>query len=83
MQPINMLQATTQLSRLVETVEQVGEREIDIARNSGAVMRLIPVEPPMPQPHVGLAKGYSTVADDLDHHSHEMARLILDQGAAP
>lgn len=41
---VNMLEAKTQLSRLVEAVESGAESEIIIARNGKPAARLVPVE---------------------------------------
>jgi prevent-host-death family protein len=42
--PVNMLDAKTQLSRLVEAVESGAEKEIIIARNGKPAARLVPIE---------------------------------------
>ena len=44
MGPVNMLEAKTQLSRLVEAVESGAEKEIIIARNGKPAARLVPIE---------------------------------------
>ena len=44
MQPVNMLQAKTSLSRLVEAIEQGKEREIIIARNGRPAAKLVPID---------------------------------------
>ena len=44
MPPINMLQAKSSLSRLVETIEQGLEREIIIARNGRPAAKLVPMD---------------------------------------
>lgn len=45
MTQVNMLEAKTQLSKLVEAVESGKEREIVLARNGKPVARIVPVEP--------------------------------------
>lgn len=40
---VNMLEAKTQLSRLVEAVESGAEKEIVIARNGKPAARLVPI----------------------------------------
>lgn len=45
MRTVNMLDAKTQLSRLVESVESGAESEIIIARNGKPAARLVPVGP--------------------------------------
>lgn len=46
MTTVNMLDAKTQLSRLVEAVESGAEPEIIIARNGKPAARLVPVAKP-------------------------------------
>ena len=50
MHTVNMLQAKTSLSRLVEAIELGQEHEIVIARNGRPVARLVPMDlPPVGQ----------------------------------
>ncbi|OZB74628.1 MAG: prevent-host-death protein, partial [Thiomonas sp. 14-64-326] len=44
MSTVNMLDAKTHLSRLIQSLDQGREREIVIARNGQPVARLLPVE---------------------------------------
>ena len=44
MQPVNMLQAKSNLSRLVEAIEHGREREIIIARNGRPAAKLDPLD---------------------------------------
>lgn len=80
MHPVNMLQAKSNLSRLVEAIEQGEEREIVIARNGRPAAKLVPVESAAPGLRIGVAKGAFEVPDDIDAHNEEVARLFL--GAA-
>ncbi|VAY88605.1 Antitoxin [mine drainage metagenome] len=76
MQTINMLQAKSSLSRLVEDIEQGREREIIIARNGRPAARLVPMGmAPMGQ-RLGVAKGLFEVPDSIDAHNDEVARLF-------
>jgi len=45
MTTVNMLEAKTNLSKLVEAVESGAEAEITIARNGKPVVRLVPLAP--------------------------------------
>ncbi|NWG53452.1 MAG: type II toxin-antitoxin system prevent-host-death family antitoxin [Hydrogenophilaceae bacterium] len=54
---VNMLDAKTHLSRLVEAVESGAEKEIVIARNGRPVARLVPVARAKAGPRIGIAKG--------------------------
>jgi prevent-host-death family protein len=76
---VNMLEAKTRLSRLVELVEQGAEREIIIARNGKPAARLVPVRAPSPRPRrLGLLEGVypETTQEDLDRHNDEIGRLF-------
>ena len=44
MHAVNMLQAKSSLSRLLEAIEQGEEREIIIARNGRSAAKLVPME---------------------------------------
>lgn len=76
---INMLQAKSSLSRLVEAIEQGQESEIIIARNGRPAARLVPIEAAPPSKRIGVAKGMFQVPDDIDTHNDEIARLFLDR----
>lgn len=79
MQFINMLQAKTSLSRLVEAVEQGQEREIVIARNGRPVAKLVPMDTFPSMKRIGVAKGLFVVPDDIDLHNGEVARLFMGE----
>lgn len=58
MPQVNMLEAKTNLSKLVEAVETGKEREIIIARNGKPVARIMPVAgSDVPRKRVGIADG--------------------------
>lgn len=77
MQSVNMLQAKSSLSRLVEAIEQGEEREIVIARNGRPVARLVPIHTAPPGKRIGVARGKFEVPDSIDTHNEEVARLFL------
>lgn len=54
---VNILEAKTNLSRLVEAVETGAEQEIVIARNGRPAARLVPLAPGSAGPRLGIAKG--------------------------
>ncbi|TSE36917.1 Antitoxin Phd-YefM, type II toxin-antitoxin system [Tepidimonas fonticaldi] len=77
MTAVNMLQAKSSLSRLVQALEEGREREIVIARNGRPAARLVPLEAPPTGRRIGVAKGRFAVPDDIDAHNDEVARLFL------
>lgn len=81
MQSVNMLQAKSSLSRLVEAIQQGEAREIVIARNGKPAAKLVPVDTPSPDKRIGIAKGLFEVPDDIDTHNAEVARLFLGEDA--
>lgn len=79
MQPVNMLQAKSSLSRLVESIEQGREREIVIARNGRPAARLVPMDSATSAQRIGIAKGLFEVPDDIDAHNADVARLFVGE----
>ena len=77
MQPVNMLQAKSSLSRLVEAIEQGREREIVIARNGRPAAKLVPVDAVSTGKRLGVAKGLFEVPDDIDAHNEEVFALFM------
>jgi prevent-host-death family protein len=73
---VNMLQAKSSLSRLVEAIEQGHEREIVIARNGRPAAKLVPIDTALPGKRIGIAKGVFVVPDNIDAHNDEVARLF-------
>lgn len=57
MQSVNMLQAKSSLSRLVEAIEQGQAREIVIARNGRPAAKLVPMDAVPAGQRIGVAKG--------------------------
>ena len=76
MPSINMLQAKSSLSRLVESIELGQEREIVIARNGRPAAKLVPIDVLPHGKRIGAAKGKFVVPDDIDAHNDEVARLF-------
>lgn len=77
MDPVNMLQAKSSLSRLVEAIEQGRKREIVIARNGRPAARLVPMDTAPLEKRIGVAKGLFEVPDSIDAHNDEVARLFM------
>lgn len=77
MQAVNMLQAKTSLSRLVEAIELGQEREIVIARNGRPAAKLMPIDTIPTGQRIGVAKGVFEVPDTIDAHNDEVAHLFM------
>ncbi len=76
MSTVNMLEAKTSLSRLVDAVERGVEREIIIARNGRPAARLVPIDSAGAGKRIGVARGKFRVPPDIDAHNDEVARLF-------
>ncbi|MGQ0529369.1 MAG: type II toxin-antitoxin system Phd/YefM family antitoxin [Panacagrimonas sp.] len=77
MTSVNMLQAKSSLSRLVESIEQGREREIVIARNGRPAAKLVPINTVLAGKRIGVAKGKFKVPSNIDAHNDEAAKLFL------
>jgi len=76
MHPVNMLEAKTTLSKLVEAVESGAEKEIIIARNGKPAAKLVPIHAGRRRVRLGLANGrYDIPEPDLELDA-EVARLF-------
>jgi antitoxin (DNA-binding transcriptional repressor) of toxin-antitoxin stability system len=77
MQSVNMLQAKSSLSRLVEAIEQGKEREIIIARNGRPAAKLVPIDAGPSGKRLGIAKDLFEVPDTIDTCNEDIALLFL------
>ena len=80
---VNMLEAKTSLSRLVEAVESGAEREIIIARNGKPAAKLVPVgATSQPDRRLGLLDGkYPSMSlEEFNSTDGEVARLFDVEG---
>jgi antitoxin (DNA-binding transcriptional repressor) of toxin-antitoxin stability system len=80
MEVVNMLQAKSTLSRLVEAIEQESEREIVIPRGARPVAKLASLESIPTGKRIGVARGVFEVPGSIDEHSKEIAELFLGGG---
>ncbi len=76
MTTVNIFEAKTNLSRLIEAVETGAEAEIIIARNGRPVARLAPLEPKRRGVRLGLAKGLFKAPEDTKALDDEIAELF-------
>jgi prevent-host-death family protein len=76
MPTVNMFEAKSQLSRLVEAVETGAEAEIIIARNGRPVARLVPIATAAAGPRIGIAKGKFAAPADINEHDDAIAALL-------
>ena len=76
MHVVNMLEAKSSLSRLVEAVETGREKEIIIARNGRPVARLVAIAARPAAQRIGVAKGRFTVPEIIDADDAAIAALF-------
>ena len=77
MHSVNMLQAKSSLSRLVEAIEMGEEKEIIIARNGRPAAKLVPIEKSDSGQRIGIAKNLFQVPDNIDLHNDAVAQLFI------
>ena len=76
---VNMLDAKTNLSRLVDAVEKGIEPEIVIARNGRPAARLVPIEAKKRGVRLGVAEGKIHIPDDFDRDDELIAKLFYGE----
>ena len=79
MTTVNMLDAKTRLSQLVEAVESGAEAEILIARNGKPAARLVPIAARR-KVVFGVAKGKFTAPEDINADDDIIARMFTGPG---
>lgn len=77
MRSVNMLEAKSSLSRLVDVIEKGEEQAIVIARNGRPAAKLVPIDAPSTGRRIGVAKGKIKVPDDIDADNAAIERLFL------
>ena len=75
---VNMLDAKTSLSKLVQALESGAETEFVIARNGRPAARLVPLGRSRSDRsrRIGIAKGRFRVPDDIDRSNPEVRELF-------
>jgi len=76
MPTVNMLDAKSSLSRLVEAVESGEESEIIIARNGKPAARIVPLKVKSAGQRIGVAAGKFEVPDSIDEDNDLIAELF-------
>lgn len=73
----NVLEAKSNLSRLIDAVESGREREIVIARNGKPAARLVRIDAKPVGKRLGIAKGLFKSPDDIDQDNDLILRMFL------
>jgi prevent-host-death family protein len=84
MTTVNMLEAKTKLSKLVQAVESGAEAEVIIARNGKPAAKLVPLDAPKKKPiQIGLLDGlYPDMSqEEFDSTNDEIYKMFFgDEG---
>lgn len=75
--PVNIHEAKTHLSRLVQSIRDGSTREIIIAVGGKPAARLVPYKPPARRP-LGMDDGLVWISPDFDADNDEIAALFED-----
>lgn len=78
---VNMFEAKTTLSKLVEAIESGKESEVIIARHGTPVARLAPIPSQPVAKRIGIVRGEFMVPDDIDVDNEHVAALF--EGRTP
>jgi prevent-host-death family protein len=76
---VNMLEAKTHLSRLVDAVESGAETEIMIARNGKPAARLTALAPNKNGITFGIDEGRITAPDDIDADNSLISKMFCSE----
>ena len=76
---VNMLEAKTHLSRLVEAIETGAEQEVVIARNGRPVARLTSLISASPPRRLGVARGAWIAPDSIDD-ANPLIEALFERG---
>ena len=76
MNTVNMLEAKSTLSKLVNAIERGLEREIIIARNGRPAAKLVPIDNRPAGQRLGVARGCFVMPESIDASNEEVARLF-------
>jgi prevent-host-death family protein len=82
MTTVNMLEAKTKLSKLVEAVESGAEAEVIIARNGKPAAKLVPLDAPKKMPiRIGLLDGQfpDMSLEDFNAADEEIAAMFYGE----
>ena len=75
----NVLEAKSNLSKLIDAVESGRESEIVIARNGKPAARLVPLQKKPVGQRIGIAKGKFKSPDNIDGANDLIAKLFYGE----
>ena len=78
MTQVNMLEAKTELSKLVKLLESKQEDVIYLARNGTPVVQMVLIPKTNPTQRIGVAEGKFKTPDDFDEWDKEIEDMFGD-----
>ena len=78
MRSVNIFEAKTNLSKLLESIESGREHEVVIARNGKPVARLVSLNPLPVDKRIGVAKGKFQVPESIDADNDAIHNLFTE-----
>ena len=79
MHTVNMLEAKSTLSKLVEAIQSGNEEVVIIARNGRPAAKLVPIDDVVSGQRIGIAKGRFVSPENIDGSNAEIAGLFIVQ----
>lgn len=77
MSHVNMLEAQSSLSRLIDEVESGREPEVVITRGGRPAARLVPMQSaPAVERRIGVARGKFILPESIDPHNADVATVF-------
>ena len=76
MHTVNMLEAKSTFSKLVETIQSGNEEVVIITRNGRPAAKLVPIDEVEPGQRIGVAKGRFVAPLSIDGSNAEIAALF-------
>lgn len=77
---VNILEAKTDLSKLIRILESKKEESITVARNGKPVVKLTLIEETPVSNRIGIAKGKFKAPDNFDACNEEAAAMLMTGG---
>lgn len=81
MQTINLFQAKTHLSKLIDQIASGEESEFVISRNGKPVARMVPIAQPDVSRRIGIAQGEFSIPENIDGSNQDVADLFYGKSA--
>ena len=75
---VNVIEAKTELSKLIRLLESKREDEVVVARNGRPVVKITLIEESPVSKRIGIAKGKFKAPKDFDKNNDEAAAMLME-----